>query len=177
MGLFKSSHFQTTEWMSSCFFQSCVLCTPTQLSSCLCFMSYFVKFSQSCPPFRSLPHWVMPWSFINSFISIFCLWGVCATVEITPSTYASLNKLTFWISSWQNSERCGGVVITPNVKLTHSPPKFSPPSFQTCIAQPADLCNVLDPCEQQHLFQNPICARSDESLMHSNNREWRSPRT
>lgn len=69
----------------------------------------------------------MNWSFINSFISIFCLWGVCATVEITPSMSASLNKLTFQISSWQNSERCGGVVITPNAKLTHSPQKFSPP--------------------------------------------------
>lgn len=69
----------------------------------------------------------MNWSFINGFISIFCLWGVCATVEITPSMSASLNKLTFQISSWQNSERCGGVVITPNAKLTHSPQKFSPP--------------------------------------------------
>lgn len=65
----------------------------------------------------------MNWSFINSFISIFCLWGV----EITPSMSASLNKLTFQISSWQNSERCGGVVITPNATLTHSPQKLSPP--------------------------------------------------
>lgn len=69
----------------------------------------------------------MNWSFINSFISIFCLWGVCATVEITPSMSASLNKLTFQISSWQNSERCGGVLITPNAKLAHRPQKFSPP--------------------------------------------------
>lgn len=69
----------------------------------------------------------MNWSFINSFISIFCLWGVCATVEISPSMSGSLNKLTFQISSRQNSERCGGVVITPNAKLTHSPQKFAPP--------------------------------------------------
>lgn len=66
--------------------------------------------------------------------------------------------------------------MTLNIKLTHRPRKLFPLSFQTCIAQAAGLCNVLDKCEQAELlFQNPICALGDESLMHSNDGEWRSP--
>ena len=75
----------------------------------------------------------MHWSFINSFICIFCLWDVNATVEITPSMFASLYKLTFWIFSraklrklWKSSNN--------NQRKSYSP---SPKILPLYVFQPA----------------------------------------
>lgn len=91
---------RTTEpLLSGSFSVPCSLNSHTAFYQSLFY--FFPRCCQTCPPPRSLPHWIMPWSFINSFISISCL-STCVIAEIAATMLTLLNKLTPWILLWLN---------------------------------------------------------------------------
>lgn len=85
------------------FFGPPFLLTPTQLSTLG--ISLKRRHCRTCPPPLPLPPWVMHWSIINSFISIFSPSEVLVyIVQTTAWMLTSLNKRTSWILSMTKAE-------------------------------------------------------------------------